>query len=331
MQIILGLKASCRAALAAALVALACSGAAADEIFLQNGDRITGEVVEATDETVTLRTEGLGTVTIDRSFIREELPAAEHEIPEPPADPAPEPEPPPAPESPASAGAEPEVVAEKPWHGSVSGGINARKGNTSSESASGRFNLSRRQGPNELFLNGDTYFASSDHKMTAMKMLGGVRYDRYFEPANRGWYGLIRFEADQDRFADINQRLIPGTGPGYAFFNTEDFKIKFETAAGFAQTNFRDTTANRFEALLIPRFFFESRIYGQSRFTQDVNVYSSLAEDGGYRIRSESTVEAPFFDRLKLRLSLIDDYNSNPSAGAEKNDIRLISSVAYYL
>ncbi len=327
MQIILIQKIR-RAALAAACSALLCSGADADEIFLQNGDRITGEVVEATDTTVTLRTESLGTVVIDRAFVREELPAAEHEIPDPPADPAPEPEPP----APAAPSAEtPEVVVEKPWHGSVSAGINARKGNTSSESASGRFNLSRRKGPDELFLNGDTYFASSERRMTALKMLGGVRYDHYFEPGNRGWYGLGRFEADQDRFADINQRLIPGVGPGYAFFNSEDFKIKFETAAGFSQTNFRDTTDNRFEAILIPRFFFESRIYGQSRFTQDVNVYAPLNEANGYRVRSESTVEAPFFDRLKIRLSLIDDYNSNPSAGAEKNDIRLISSVAYYL
>lgn len=296
--------------------------AAADEIFLRNGDRISGEILQADEATVTLRTEGMGTVVIERSHIQDELPPEEHLVPEPPPDPAP-----PA----AAQGGPAEAPAEDPWHGSVSAGINAREGNTSSQSASGRFNVSRRKGPDELFLSGDTYFASASKKMTAMKLLGGVRYDRYLEPENRGWYGLGRFEADHDRFADINQRLIPAIGPGYAFFNGEDFKVKVETAAGFAQTNFSDATANRFEGVLIPRFFFESRIYGQSRFIQDVNVYASLDASNGYRVRSESTVEAPFFDRLKVRLSVIDDFNSHPSAGAQNNDIRLISSVAYYL
>jgi putative salt-induced outer membrane protein YdiY len=304
------------------LIALlpAAAGARADEIFLRNGDRISGEIIEATDLSVTVRTEALGTVTVDRAYIHEEAEPEEHAVPDP--------LPPPA--EPMTAEA-PEVRVEKPWDGSISGGINAREGNTSSQSASGRFSVGRKKGPDELLLEGDFYFASSRKKMTAMKMLGGVRYDRYFEPENRGWYGLGRFEADQDRFADINQRLIPGVGPGYAFFNTEDFKIKAETAAGFAQTNFSDATANRFEALLIPRFLFESRIYGRSRFIQEVTAYVSLDASNGYRVRSESAVEAPFIDRLKVRLSVIDEFNSNPSAGAQNNDIRLISSVAYYL
>ena len=304
---------------AAALISVGTC-ASADEIFLTNGDRISGEVIEATDLTITVRTEALGTVTVDRAFVHEEPQPEEHTVPEP----LPPPTEPPTPET-------DEVRFEKPWDGSISGGINAREGNTSSQSASGRFDIGRKKGPDELLLSGDLYFASSRKKMTAMKMLGGVRYDRYFEPGNRGWYGFGRFEADQDRFADINQRLIPGIGPGYAFFNSEDFKIKVETAAGFAQTNFSDTTANRFEALLIPRFLFESRIYGRSRFIQEVDVYASLDASNGYRVRSESAIEAPFIDRLKVRLSVIDEFNSNPSAGAQNNDIRLISSVAYYL
>lgn len=293
----------------------------ADEIFLSNGDRISGEIIEATDLHVMVQTEAMGVVTLDRSFI-EEAPSApaEHGVPEPLPPPA---EPPPA--------EAPLIRIEKPWAGSISGGINAREGNTSSRSASGRFDVSRKKDTDELTLSGDVYFAASRKKMTSFKMLGGVRYDRYFEPDKRGWYGLGRFEADQDRFADINQRLIPGAGPGYAFFNSEDLKLKVETAAGFAQTNFRDTTASRFEAVLIPRVLFESRIYGRSRFIQEVNVYASLDASNGYRVRSESAVEAPFLDRLKVRLSVVDEFNSNPAGGAQNNDIRVLSSVAYYL
>lgn len=319
--------------------------ALADEIFLQNGDRITGEVVEATDSTVTMRTEAMGIVTLDRAHIQE-APSEpdEHGIPEPPpapADAAAAPEAAPAPSTVPAAPAAPAASAvatefmpikiAKPWTGSISGGINAREGNTSSQSASSRFNVSRKKGPDELQLTGDSYFAASRKKMTAMKMFAGVRYDHFFQPDNRGWYGLGRFEADQDRFADINQRLVPAVGPGYAFFNSEDFKLKVENAVGFAQTNFRDTTVNRFEGVLIPRLYFESRIYGRSRFIQDTNAYFSLDASDGYRVRSESTIEAPFLERLKIRLSLIDDFNSHPSVGAENNDIRLISSVAYYL
>lgn len=319
---------------AAALLLGTGEAAFAEEIFLRNGDRISGEVIEATEASITLQTEGLGVVTIDRAFLQEPEEPEEHAIPDPPtapSDPIASTNPAASATHPISSVESPAIKIPKAWTGSISAGINAREGNTSNQSASARFGVSRKKDADELSLTGDFYFAASEKRMTAMKMMGGTRYDHYFEKNNHGWYGLGRFEADQDRFADINQRLVPAAGPGYAFYNLEDFKLKIEMAGGFAQTNFRDNTANRFEGILLPRLLFESRIYGQTRFIQDVNVYYSLSESEGYRVRSESTVEAPFLDRIKVRLSLIDDYNSNPSIGSERNDIRIISSVAYYL
>ena len=56
----------------------------AEEIFLNNGDRITGQIIEETEESITIDTEALGTLTIEKTFLEKEevVPEPAEEAPE---------------------------------------------------------------------------------------------------------------------------------------------------------------------------------------------------------------------------------------------------------
>ena len=56
------------------LIIVLCSifqiNAQAEEIYLKNGDRLTGDVIRQDKENITIKTEAIGEITISRDFLK---------------------------------------------------------------------------------------------------------------------------------------------------------------------------------------------------------------------------------------------------------------------
>ena len=164
--------------------------------------------------------------------------------------------------------------------------------------------------------------------MDYQKWYGMSRYAFSFG-GNKNWYNFYKLEFDHDRFANIDYRAIPSAGVGYWFSDTDDWKAMVECGLGLEHTKFRDDTKDSNDAILIPRGFLQRKILDHALISQEVILYPSLKNTGEYRKHSESALINPVNDKISLRFSLIDDYDSTPAAGVKKNDWRLISSLAY--
>lgn len=275
----------------------------ADEIYLKNGDRISGKVIKKNKNAISIKSQAMGLVSIERGFIERII-----------AD--------------KKAGfAKPKEEEPKLWQGEASLGYNKSSGNTQTSQLILRLYGNRKTDHDEFTLKADSYYSSSNKKIDAQKYSGLLRYA--FSFWDKKWYNFYRIEGEHDRFANINYRLIPSAGIGYWGFDRPGLKLMFEAAAGFEHTDFRDNSGDANEAVLIPRVFFEKRLFVKSRFSQDVFFYPSLSDRGKFRMHSETAFTNPINSQLSLRLSLIDDYNSRPPRDTEKNDIRLISSIMY--
>jgi len=224
-----------------------------------------------------------------------------------------------------------QVVAEGKitWDGFVSAGYNAARGNTETDQLSLSLFLNRnRRHVDEITLKGDIYYSVVNKDTDAQKLYGAARYAYSFGETKK-WYNFYRLEADHDRFANIDYRLVPSGGVGYWFFDLPDTKLMAESAIGLEHTNFRDDTDERNEMVLIPRAFFEQKIFRNTRISQDIKAYPSLTDFGDYRIRSETTLVNPLTDKISINFSLIDEYNSDPPEDTDENDLRFISSLMY--
>jgi len=215
------------------------------------------------------------------------------------------------------------------WQREISAGYDRTSGNThaSQLTVSGHINRNRKH-IDEITLKGETYYSSSARKMNAQKWHGMGRYAFSFGQ-DKKWYNFYKLEGDHDRFANIDYRLIPASGLGYWFFDSAETKLLLELAVGLEHTDYRDQTKDTDEIVLIPRVFFEKTLFGKSKISQNVYAYPQVEDFNNYRLHSETTLTSPVTEGLSLRLSLIDDYNSNPPAATEKNDIRVVSSLAY--
>jgi putative salt-induced outer membrane protein len=278
----------------------------ADEVYLANGDRLTGEVVEATDATVTLKTSAAGTVTIDRAEVARVSPPEALVSRLAAAPPPPEPEP------------------ADPWSGEIGAGYSLTTGNTESSQLDGRVAAVWKQAPHEVELKADAVYGSKDEKMNTQKYFQKAKYSRAFGEDAR-WTVFAQEEADHDRFADIHGRITPSAGVGYWWLRRERFKLQTELGGGFTHTDYRtsDTTT---EAVLVPRLYAEALV-GKVKLSEDWTLYPSLSEAGEYRWKSESVAEYPLSATLAARLSLINERNSAAPEGSEKSDTRLVSAI----
>jgi len=275
----------------------------ADEVHLKNGDKISGKVIKEDEIVITVETDAMGPVSIRKEFVERILTDEEIEVVQ--------------------------LKQERPklWEREISLGYNKSSGNTQSSQLSMRLYANRKTENDELTLKADSFYSSSNKKMDAQRYSGMIRYA--FSFWLRKWYNFYKLQADHDRFANIDYRIIPSIGVGYWFSDEPDWKAMTEVGIGLEHTQFRDDTKDSDEAILIPRAFFEKKLSGESRLSQDITLYPSLSDLGEYRLHSETALINPINEKLALRLSLIDDYNSNAAKDTKKNDIQIISSFSY--
>jgi len=275
----------------------------ADEIYLKNGDRISGNINSETEESVTIETEAIESITINRAFVDNVVRSGE--IEETPFEPK----------------------EDKLWQSEIAVGYSKANGNTQSNQFSLRSKSNRKTDHDEFTLKGNVHYSSSNKKMDSQKWYGMGRYA--FSFWDRKWYNFYKLEGDHDRFANIDYRVIPSTGIGYWLSDEPDWKAMVEMAIGFEHTNFRDASKSSNEAVLVPRGFLEKKFIGGLSLSQDIVLYLSLEDTGKYRLHSETVLTNPINDHLSWKISFIDDLNSDPTGSAKKNDYRLISSLDY--
>ena len=276
----------------------------ADEVYLKNGDRISGKIIEEQRDSVTIETEAIGPITINKKFVERIVASGKIE--------------------------ETRVREEKDnlWQRKISMGYNKSSGNTQNNQVSTHLYANRKTGHDEFTMKGEAYYSSSNKRMDSQKWYGMGRYAFSFGE-NKKWYNFYKLEFDHDRFANIDYRIIPSIGKGYWFSDEPDWKAMTEVGLGLEHIEFRDDTKDSDEVVLIPRAFFEKKLFGDSLVSQDLTLYPSLGDMGEFRLHSETKLTNPINDRLSLSLSLIDDYNANPPQGTKKNDIQIISALTY--
>ncbi len=143
------------------------------------------------------------------------------------------------------------------------------------------------------------------------------------------WVNFYKVETDHDRFANINYRIIPSLGLGYWFSDTDDWKALTELGIGATYIGYRNSSKNTTEATIIPRAFFDKRLFNETHLTEDITIYPSLKTSGHYRLHSETAFNNPISKQLIFKVSLIDDYNSHPASDKKRNDTQLVTSLNY--
>jgi putative salt-induced outer membrane protein YdiY len=299
------------------LFAPGISGAAI--LYLKNGDRISGDILEESEFYVKIYTSVIGEMSVHKGFIDkiEDSKEEERTVEEEPAICPPTASP---------------IIVVKPkyWDHHIAAGYQVSKGNNQSSSTNIMLDSRYQKDEQEWILKGMVDYATYQEKMSAQRYFARAQSNSRFIKGSK-WFNSRALEYQHDRFAFLDYRLIPSIGVGYWFWENTKSKFEGDLSIGWEYSNYSDETKPTSETRLIPHIYYERILMKDLTITQDLGFYPSLEDLSDHRLRSETSIVKALSKRLSWRVSLIDERRNRPMGGAKKNDLMFMSYVEYSL
>lgn len=315
----------------------------ADDVYLKNGNHLSGTIVSMSEGKLVLETEFAGRLTIDWAHV--ERLSTEAPLTLVLADgstlrgiPAPD-------ETPGRltlAAASPadsvpvelaRVTAINPpdeqpikLNGRINVGFNKASGNTDLKNAHIDAELLARTISHRVTLGGAYNRASEDNHKTEDNAMGHLKHDYFL---TRAFYWYLSGLAERDRFKDISLRTTIGPGLGYQFFESELMNLSIETGPSYVYTNYdgggKDDSLSGRWAVKFDRFFFEKLV--QYYFTNEGYVSASNTSD--VFMFTRTGLRFPIRGGLSFNAGFEWDWDNIPAEDADKSDYRYILSIGY--
>ena len=326
------------------LFALFCvfrSGTSADEIILQNGDRLTGKVVKMENNTIILETEysapieikknkilkistsdpvdlrlsggevlkgavkgtDNGRLVVESSDDREKTYIAWDRI----------------------TAINPAPVPPSKWKGNINAGASIQSGNTDRTNASVGAEAVRKTATDRFGMRFLYNYAEEDDEVSARNTYGTAKYDYFF---TKKYFGYLSIEMLHDKFKNLNLRTVVGPGVGYQIW---DDPVKFLLVEAGLSYFSEDRKEGDDEDWLTGRlagslqYHFNKTVHARD----DLIIYPNLEQGGEFQLRNEAALTAKMNSYWSLRFANIYEHDSDPGEDVAKDDWQWIVALQY--
>ncbi len=328
----------------------------ADQIALKNGDRVTGTILNSDDKTLTMKTEAMGEVMIQRSSviaITSDQPltvtlkggekvvgtlsteAGQVTVHKPDQT---------AVTSPlADIGAIRPDGAQKAWEreqtrlghppltdfwsGNISLNLANASGNARTTTLGTGATAQRETGKDKIVLNYaqiySTQHTTEPFGATANRISGGLRYDRNIAAR---LFGFVLNSYDYDRFQNLDLRSVVGGGLGYHAYKSSRSYWDLGLGADWNREAFSTgLVRNSGEALVSEES--SHQLTALIQMFQRLTFFPNLTNTGQYRVNFDGGSAIKLTKLLSWNITLSDRYLSDPLPGKKKNDLVLTTGI----
>lgn len=285
----------------------------AASIELNNGDVLQAEIIAQDAQSLTLEHPVLGRLVLPLSALAPPNPAAQ------PAS-ADEPD-----ESEVASG----VLGTTwltDWDRELVFGVSGSDGDGSESKIHFEANANFDDGVDRWIIRNNYDRDSADGEVTTNAFFSDVKRDWLMPDSPWFYFAAVRY--DWDEFADWQHRLAASVGPGYAFYDQEEFRLLGRFGIGGNKTWGDEREEFVPELLLGLEGQWKPTSHQVVKFKNE--VYPNLDQTGEYRnITSLSwTIDLDKDLGLALKLGLDNEYDSLDEEGA-KNDFKYLGSLVW--
>lgn len=210
------------------------------------------------------------------------------------------------------------------WERSAAVGLTLTRGNSRTLVATANVLATKKWDQNELGLGANGTYGEIEGDKSAESLQGFAQYNRLFTERA---FGYLRLEALHDAIADVEYRLTFSPGAGYYFIKAERTTLRGELGPGFIYEKLGGETKGYFTLRAAERF--DHKLNDRARIWQSVEILPQVDNWNNFLINAEVGVEASLTERLSLRTYVQDTYDNEPAPGRKKNDVKLVSALAY--
>jgi len=214
------------------------------------------------------------------------------------------------------------------WKGDLALGISVAQGNTEKSSLSFSYTADKKfsdkiEWNNKgIFLGGKSEGKTDSQSLEVRSALKWNHSDRFFTH--------YEIPVLHDKFKNYSYRITPNIGVGYMVVKTEKSELALKTGLSETFTKFYDTGNTDSYTGLFARNDFKWKISESAEFTQMANVNLDLSNTSHFLARLELTLVTSIVGGWGIKISLIDNYDSEPETeGIKKNDLTFLTNLSY--
>jgi putative salt-induced outer membrane protein YdiY len=315
------------------------------EVVLVNGDRLSGRILQADQDTVVLETDYVGTLTIERNKVQSlrrdpvqagtEVSAHSDAGPGAVADGSNPNQPQGSAQPPADDSAGPTVTTSarsSPFTpgnnltGRVDFALSDDKGNTDKNEIDVDYQVEYRRGWNRLTSLGALEFDTNDGEKTTDKWSTYNQYSRLF-PSR--WYGAAWFALKHDRFADLRLRTLGGPAIGYLAVESEAMNLSIEAGPAALQDDFYDHVDQDSLGMAWSLHYDQLLWQGSLQPYHRQFGYVALDDKDKFLWQSWTGLRVPLASGFTGAVEFEYDYDSNPAVATKTTDTTLRLKLGY--
>ena len=315
----------------------------ADEVFLKNGDHLTGTVKATKDKKLMLETSYSGVIGIALTDIQrittdkpvsvklddettltgvlsspdgtemriaadvdqETQPLAMEQI---------------------AAVSLPEIPGVK-IKGSSNVGLDMNRGNTDQDTYHADAESIFRWPDDRVTLGGSGDLEKSNGDKTKQQATLGGKYDHFL---SEKWFVYSGLGFEHDKFADLTLRTTVSAGSGYQIYETDRTNLSIEAGPAYIWEDY-DTSENQNYAAAHWGLRFDHYLVEAWKL-QAFHKHSldwSLEDASAYLLKTQTGLRIPILDSLQATAQVNFDRNNSPAAGAKKNDYEYLLTGGY--
>jgi putative salt-induced outer membrane protein YdiY len=208
----------------------------------------------------------------------------------------------------------------------LGGAINEGNTETRTFNSSGRFQARSKR--HRLNLEGKFNYGESEGEENERNWLLGAKHD-YF--VSKKIYAYLRPLAEYDKFQDLDLRLVVSAGPGYQVIDTETTSLFAEAGPAYFYEDYGDAGDKDYLAARWAAGLKFDIIRDKLKFFHLHELFQDLTADEGLFLRTEQGIRLSLIKNLFLNFQVDYQYKSDPPEGNKSSDTALILGVSYEL
>ena len=222
------------------------------------------------------------------------------------------------------------------WDKSAALGLTLTKGNSDTLLFTGNILATQKRADHEIDLGADAAYGENDHVKNNETAHAFGQFNHLFTPR---LYVYGRLDGLHDGIAGIKYRLTASPGAGYYWI--KDKQVSFSTEGGPSMiyeklAGHTGIGTNAVASYTTQTFFtlrladkFEYKLNDHARIWQTAEILPQVDDFSHYIVNAEIGVESALSKKTSLRIYADDTYDSRPANGRKKDDLKLVSALAW--
>ncbi len=210
--------------------------------------------------------------------------------------------------------------------GRASAGGSFVQGNTDAQTLHLSGELVARNPTQRVTLDGELNEAEQDGADTASNWRLGLKVDHFVSPRTY-FYANTRF--DHDSQADLDLRSTLGAGVGRQLIDRDDLTLSVEGGASLVNEDYASAVDQRFPGARAALKYEQTFWQGRLTLFHHSDFLLSLESLDDYLYQSRTGLRLPIGNGLSLGTQINVDYDAVPAAGKDTTDTALIFKLDY--